>query len=87
MLVLPTSLRAILLVASIIDAVTVANGTITVGTNVRAAVTSAVVITAAASIALSATADARMSAEDDEKGFVSEVSKHTYHEKLALFVQ
>ncbi len=64
-------LKAILLVSSVIDTVAAANGT----------------NTTAASTALSGTADARVSAEDVEKGFVSEASKRTYHEKLTLFVQ
>ena len=58
----------------------------TAGTNGRAAFAAATAIAAAATTALSFTADARVSAEDVKKGFVSDASKRTYHEKLFLFV-
>ncbi|KAL7485379.1 hypothetical protein ACHAW6_010968 [Cyclotella cf. meneghiniana] len=57
----------------------------TAGTNGRAAFAAATAIAAAATTALSFTAHARVSAEDVKKGFVSDASKRTYHEKLFLF--
>lgn len=81
MRILSTALKTLILASSVVVTVAQDND---IGTPMGA-LAGAIAVTAVGAAASAFAADARVSAEGVEKGFVSDGSKRTYHEKLVLF--
>ena len=81
MRVLSTALKTLILASSVVVTVAQDND---IGTPMGA-LAGAVAATAVGAAASAFAADARVSAEGVEKGFVSDGSKSTYHKKFVIF--
>jgi hypothetical protein len=84
MRVLLTALKTIILATSVVVTVTQCNDSDTPMGALAGAV--AVAVTAVGAATSAFTADARVSADGVEKGFVSDGSKHTNHKSLSHFL-
>ena len=76
------ALQAVILAASVVGSFAASSSR---GTGTGSA--GLAIAAAAAAAVLGVAADARVSRENVETGFVSDGSKHTYHEKLVLFTR